>query len=184
MTSHMTKNQENLNNKRQCERSDITVANSSKLKIDCAGDVSMKVNSGKIENNAKLIDVKYVPGLCANLVSVSRLAKMGNRIVFEGDTCKIFNANRELIATAILENDLYRLQCQVKQVQNEEKAMIACVDFNVWHRRMGHICDDNLIKVKNSTIGVNFVPDKTGFCKSYLEGKQSRASFPKLCTDN
>lgn len=119
-TSHLTNNIDALIDKRSCERSDITVANNEKLKIECAGQVTMSVCSGEHECEAKLTDVKYVPNLCANLVSVRQMTKMGNRIVFEGDTCEIFNANRELMATASVVNGLYRLNCKVKLNQREE----------------------------------------------------------------
>lgn len=86
------------------------------------------------------------------------MAKRGNKVVFEGKTCEIFNRNRELISVSKMVNAFYPLDCIVNATQHNETAMVAVKMIDIWHRRMGHICDSNLMKAKNSSIGIEFNP--------------------------
>lgn len=179
-TSHMTKSNDLLSNVNSTVSGTITIANSESIDVKSAGDVSINLDTGK---PATLKNVKFVPNICANLVSVSQMAKCGNKVVFEGDTCEIYNSNRDLISVSRMVNDLYPLNCVVNETQVKEKAMVAVKTMDIWHRRMGHICDNNLMKVKNSSIGIDFKPQSDReVCKVCAIGKQSRAPFKEKGT--
>lgn len=171
-SAHMTMNKDYFNTEVVCENSDITIANNNRLRVLSSGNVS--VHLGKMQ--ATLTNVKCVPNLCTNLISVSQMAKNGNRIVFENKVCNIFNKQSQLIATAEMENDLYRLNCNVISTKNNI-ALITADKQNIWHRRMGHICNENLLKVKNATIGIKTIASVENNCKICAMGKQTRASF-------
>lgn len=102
------------------------------------------------------------------------MAKLGKTLVFDKTSCKIFDENKELMATAPLVDDLYKLDCSMDRT---ETALTAKVDQNLWHRRMGHPCDENLNKIKNAVNGVVFSDSASGKCVVCVQGKQSRASF-------
>lgn len=183
-TQHMTKSEHFVHGKQKSEHDQITVANNNKLTVACVGDIPMTLTNGKSKIDSTLKNVKCVPDLCTNLLSVSQMAKKGHSIIFKSDYCHIFDKNRKLIASASMVNDLYRLNGQAKENNstNSEsepyKALIAKTSSAIWHRRMGHICQSNLKKVKNSTIGMecNEIKDKIN-CKVCAIGKQSRAPF-------
>lgn len=125
-------------------------------------------------------NVKFVPELSVNLLSVSQMAKKGKRIVFENNLCQIFDQNRNLIAEATMVNDLYQLNGSANTNPNKSDIALATTTTNsdIWHRRMGHICRNYLINVKNSTTGVTFNPsDLISKCKVCAMGKHSRAPF-------
>lgn len=111
------------------------------------------------------------------MVLVNQMAKLGNCVVFKKNYCKIYNKNHQLIASATLKNDLYQLNWKIIKPKCTESALIAKDSVDIWHRRMGHICHSNLIKVKNSTIGINGVLNEYEHCKICALGKQSRAPF-------
>lgn len=78
-------------------------------------------------------------------MSVCQLTQNGNKVVFEKNICQIFSKKGDLIGKAFMCNGLYRLNCDV--FASDEKALIANESSNLWHRRLGHICNENLRSV-------------------------------------
>lgn len=79
--------------------------------------------------------------MCTNLLSVSALSKQGKSIVFDEKGAKILNQNKELIATASIVDNMYKLNCDVETVFFGKSGR---VHQNMWHRRLGHIGFENL----------------------------------------
>ena len=52
-------------------------------------------------------NVKYVPNLCSNLISVRKMTKNGKKVIFEVTTCRILNENYTLVTSATVYNALY-----------------------------------------------------------------------------
>lgn len=76
-----------------------------------------------LRNNGRTVrlkDVLYVPGLCANLISVSQVIKNSNSVVFEDEKCIVYNSRDEIIATASLVDDVYKLDRSVSLPTTEE----------------------------------------------------------------
>lgn len=174
-TRHMIKDREFVLNKKNALHKEVIVADSSKAAVECAGEVKLNFSTGV---KATLRDVECVPSLCANLVSVSQMTAKGNRVVFEKNYCNIFDDENSLIANATLIDGLYRLNCAVVKPSESERANFAKNNQNLWHRRMGHICDDNLLRTRNATVGLNFSGKSDGKCVICIEGKQTRRPFP------
>lgn len=140
-TTHMTMNESVLVNKKAVLDKEVIVANNSKLKANCAGDMSVILDNGKVKSKATFKDVTYVPNLCANLLSVSCMATKGNKIVFKNDTCEIFNTNRDLIGTATLVNGLYRLNYEQNQSEkSDDIVLIASESHEMWVTFATKIC--------------------------------------------
>lgn len=83
-----------------------------------------------------------------------------------------------VIGRANLVDGLYRLNCEVIKPRESNKALVTKCDQNTWHRRLGHICDENLKRVMKSTIGVNCSDKSSEKCITCIKGKQTRCSFP------
>lgn len=176
-TAHMTNDNELLFNKHKITNKEVIVANKTKIPVKCAGDVKLSCNVGNKQFNAVVENVEHVPDLCANLLSVRQMTKIGNKIVFENDDCKILDKERQIIATANAMDDLYRLNFDSIDIPNEsESAMAVLSSSSLWHRRMGHICDENLNKVKNASLGIDFVSVKHDKCVTCIKGKHLRES--------
>lgn len=176
-TSHMTNTKSILRNIKKVSEKHVVVANNEKMAIEGAGDVNVVLHSGKKETNAYLRNVEYVPEMSVNLISVRQMTLKGNKVLFKDDICQIFNQEDELIATADVVNNLYKLNCEVN-VNKNENAFIASDDFKLWHRRLAHICENNLKKVMGASKGVQCnggaLDEKCVVC---IKGKQTRASF-------
>ena len=87
-----------------------------------------------------MTDVLYVPDLSINLLSVSRIALHGNKIIFDDAGCSIVNGDvfydpNTIIATESLSDGIYRLNRKEKEI-----SFVTQVEpiSNLWHRRLGH----------------------------------------------
>lgn len=155
-STHMTHCESILTDKRTVTGKEVTVANNSTVEVKCAGNVKLSCSAEEKTVSTVIHNVEHVPDLCANLLSVRQMIKKGNKVVFENDECKIFDRERNLIATANVVDDLYRLNCKVGIPNKSESAMTVSSKFDLWHRRLGHICNENLKNVQKSSIGVDF----------------------------
>ncbi|XP_071577889.1 uncharacterized protein [Temnothorax nylanderi] len=81
-SSHVT-NQENcLQNKRKCTDTSILVANNSAVNVESIGDVTIPVLTGRGVEEITAKEVMYVPGSAANLLSVSEMVNKGLSVIF------------------------------------------------------------------------------------------------------
>lgn len=70
---------------------DVHLANGEHMEVMGSGEVSVKLTNGGL---LKLKDVKYIPKLKNNLISVSQLDKCGYKVVFEGGSWRIVKGAR------------------------------------------------------------------------------------------
>lgn len=169
---HLTANKQWLVNTRNPDLSQITVANRSKIDVECAGDVQIKTRTNR-EHRILLKGVQYVPGLTTNLLSVCQLINNGNRVCFGENGCKIYNPENVLVATASLNNNVYKLDVC-------ESVCFQAVSSDIWHQRLGHINDSYLNKTAKLVDGLIYKGQaNTQNCEVCCKGKQARLPFPK-----
>lgn len=167
----------------------VTVANNAKMEIECSGDVHMKF---KDNMNITMKNVLYVPELCTNLVSVSQMIRNGNKVVFEDKRCVISNESGDIIATATLIDDMFKLDCSLFTIKKNENMVTAQmkktlftaqstavpIESNIWHRRLGHVAMDKLNRMQHVAHGINVNNCKVNErCITCAKGKQTRSSF-------
>jgi hypothetical protein len=118
----------------------ITFGNDAPGKIKGKGMVSLSNGKGKAQ------DVLLVDGLKHNLLSVSQMCDRGCEVVFTSKDCKIKSVNSgQVVAKGIrTENNVYVLK------ENREECHLRKHDESwLWHRRLGHLNFDHLIKLRN-----------------------------------
>ncbi|KAL0860331.1 hypothetical protein ABMA27_009736 [Loxostege sticticalis] len=146
---HLTMHREWLYDEMPPPVSTIKVANDKKLIVKSCGKVDLNVvgENGKIAT-IKVENVLYVPELATNLLSVSQIIKKGCNVQFDKEGSKIFNKDNQLITSAKLINNMYRLNT------HSVPAYISAVkddDSFVWHQRMAHLNFEDLNKLSEST---------------------------------
>lgn len=172
---HLTANESWVKNASYDQKQEIIVANSEKLSVLCSGDVKITTTAGDIDYDITVEDVYCVPSLATNLLSVSQLIRKGNKVSFSDSSCSIYNKNNELVATALLENGVYKVN-----LQNQEHLAASVVSGVTWHRRLGHINKDYLNQMKTAVQGMSFdekVNIGKSSCATCCEGKQCRLPF-------
>lgn len=119
---------------------------------------------------------QFVPGLKCNLLSVSKLAKSGCTITFEGKQCKISKNGKLLFNLKSITNDVYKMNHHALNVNQPVKSK--CI--HEWHQLLGH---RNLIDIKKM---VEFAAnmkiencDHGDTCEICLQCKKTRDPFPQ-----
>jgi hypothetical protein len=130
------------------------------VKIRCAsGAVLVSKGIGYIMG----LPFYYVPGLTANLLSVSLLLDSGMRVVFE-DEVKVEDAQtNEIIMKAYRKENLFMVDIDNKNDRNEKKKNGYGL-LKQWHQKLGHMSIDNIIKMSKE------VPNMPKFIESDKEG--------------
>lgn len=171
-SSHMTPHAQLLSNIQPCNVGEIRSANNAKLKVNGAGNAILKI----CENNVPVKDILHVPGLTANLLSVSHIASNGNSVLFNVNGCTISNSKNEIVAQCKPENGVYKFftgsDGACMQTKQKETAI-------TWHRRLGHIGYQRMQQMRNAVNGIEFNEDDAEIkrCITCAQGKQARIPF-------
>lgn len=175
-TSHMTSSKELFSAVNLKHRSGVVVANGETLMAKGKGDVQVKVTSTVgATTTLTLKDVLWVPGLCANLLSVRKFTNDGLAVGFDQKCVWLEQAGTKTVIGSA-KSGHYQLfgdaKCmKVDECQNEEKL---CV--HQWHRRMAH---RNLYDIKQmAKQGLKIRECKcSNDCEHCLIGKMARKPF-------
>ncbi|KAJ6645813.1 Retrovirus-related Pol polyprotein from transposon TNT 1-94, partial [Pseudolycoriella hygida] len=173
-SSNMTPFGDIVNKKVQCSIKHIATANDSKMKVNCVGSVNLNISDNHIE--AK--EVLHVPELSVNLLSVSKLVKSGNTVVFDMDGCRIYNSFNELVTKCKETSGVYKIRT------DDPKCMYTKVCGNKlvqWHRLLGHLNYQSMLKMRDGAVnGIKFGNDSDLLksCEICPMGKQARLPFP------
>ena len=104
----------------------------------------------------KLIhDVKYVPSLTQNLISVGQLIKGGYSVIFEDGHCNIHDQNCKIMSIKMTPNKMFPLNISQGETG---KALVAKAEngSSLWHLRYGHLNVNGLrlLSKKNMVLGL------------------------------
>lgn len=174
-SSHMTSNRALLSNETISSCSEVVAANSSRMKIECEGDINMRLLQSGRSAEVIVKGVQYVPDLCTNLLSVSAMTKQGKSVLFNENGCRVLNREGKIVATASLVGNMYRLDCDLGSAF---VGKLQRVKQDLWHRRLGHIGHENFKKMCNGIVdGVDCAVQNYEPCAICLKGRQSRFPF-------
>lgn len=128
-------------------------------------------------------DVLRVPDLRTNLLSVSKIADRGYRVVFDREMARVVDKRDRTILTAHRKDGLYylqnieaRAQFRANLVSNKTSKL------EKWYRKMGHLNVRDLVeccrneRVRGMTLGAN---ESDFTCEVCIRGKMTRCPFPK-----
>jgi hypothetical protein len=141
-SKHMTGDKGKFLSLSESKLGTVTFGNDAPGKIKGKGMVSL--SNGK----RKAQDVLLVDGLKHNLISVIQMCDRGCEVLFMSKDCKIkFVNSGQLVAKGIrIENNVYVLK------ENREECHLSKHDERwLWHRRLGHLNFDHLIKIKKNS---------------------------------
>jgi hypothetical protein len=139
-SKHMTGDKDKFMSISKSKTGNVTFGNDEPGKIKGKGMVSLSNSKGKDQ------DVMLVDGLKHNFLSVSQMCDRGCEVVFTSKDCNIKSVNSgQVVAKGIrTKNNVYVLK------EDKEECHIRKHDeIWLWHRRLGHLNFDHLIKLKN-----------------------------------
>ena len=106
------------------------------FKIQGTGNITLKLHDG---NKMLLINVRYVPGLKKNLISLGTLDELGFWYKAEKGSLHVYN-NRNLILCGTKRNGLYVLDgCFHASAKTDTALMINSGNIVLWHLHLSHI---------------------------------------------
>lgn len=175
-SQHMTPNGDLLIESKPISVKEIVTANNAKMKTSRVGKVMLRVNEDEIEVD----DVLHVPGLSANLLSISRMVKNGNTVIFNKDGCTVYNSSNVQVVQLKESDGVYKMRSETVECLLSSELVTSAV---TWHRRLGHINYQDLCKMRNGVVdGIEFPDVANGLknCEVCLQGKQARLPFKKV----
>ena len=124
-----------------------------------------------------LTNVRYVPDLKKNLISLGTLDSLGYSYLAKNGVMKISKA-----AMVIMKGNLYKLLRDTGDTITSEAAVSTSTEANddntiLWHMRLGHLGERNMFELHKMNLLKGVKSYKLGFCKYYLYGKQRRVIF-------
>ncbi|KAH9648835.1 hypothetical protein KPL70_025759 [Citrus sinensis] len=150
----------------------VVMGNDAIFKVVGKGIIRLKMLDGMTR---ELANVRHVPDLKRNLISLGMLDKMGCLVKLESGTLKVMRGSMVLMKGS-LSNGLYVLQgtaiTGAVGVSNQslDKTMM-------WHLRLGHMSERGLRELsKQGVLGRDKI-ETLRFCEECLLGKSSRVKF-------
>jgi hypothetical protein len=147
--------------------------NSSKIIGECTIRIGNK--------NKKAQNVLLVEYMKHNLLSVSQMCDQVHKVTFDSQKYEIRReGSGKLVDTAArTSNNIYVLS----EIGNEKCCLGKEYECWLWHRRMGHMHFDNLVKVGKREL-VREIPEITKptntLCKHCQQGKQTKTRFKSM----
>ncbi|GJS07277.1 retrovirus-related pol polyprotein from transposon TNT 1-94 [Tanacetum coccineum] len=147
---HMTPRLDILFDFLECDGGSVQLGDNRECKIRGIGKVRVQLKDG---SSFVLHNVRYIPELKRNLISLGTLEKEGYTIKLQSGKVKVING--ELNASV------------------EEKDSLA----QVWHKRLGHISEAGLQELEKQGLFGQKCLGKLDFCENYVLGKSHQVSF-------
>ena len=173
---HMCPNRDWFVDFRELEGGDVYTANNNPCATTGIGSIRLKNHDGSIRI---LTDVRYVPSLTKNLISVGTLESKGFTVMAKDGVMKVISGALVVMKGIRKNNNLYYYHGStitgiVAAASSDDREIEAT---RLWHRRLGHAGEKSLnILVKQGLLkGVRAC--KLDFCEHCVKGKQTRVKF-------
>ena len=154
------------------DKGSVSFRNKNSAKVLGKGKISLGSKKYLAENVFLVDNMKH------NLLSISQMCDQGHELIFNSKGCKIRKqGSRKLVATTTrTPNNIYVLD----EIESEKCHLGKEDESWLWHRRMGHIHFDNLVKIyKNQAVRnmLEFTKPANFVCEQCQHGKQIRVHF-------
>ena len=173
-TFHMCPELDWFHNIKSYDGGKVYMGDDSTYKITGIGNIKLKMSDGMVRT---LRDVRYIPGLRRNLISLGQLDQYGLSYKAEGGTLKISRGSLVLLK-AVIRDGLYELIWEISMAKGG--SVLVAEDKNkatLWHGRLGHMSEKGLqILSKQGLLNGDKI-NNLDFCEHCIRGKQHRLSF-------
>ena len=177
-TSHMTYDRQALSSFSEIESSVDFGSGSSK--IVGQGTVVLQVRVKGDLRKCTIRNVKYVPTLKYQLLSVRCMAKLGTLTTFDVDAAFLRRkSDSKLVATGSIAGGLYALDT-TSLASGTDVALVA--DLRLWHQRLAHVSMGGIKSMaeRGVVLGVKINPkDSQQDCVGCILGKSHRTPIPR-----
>ena len=153
----------------------VMMGNNAMCKVIGMGNIHLKLHDGTV----RLIrQVRHVPDLKRNLISLGMLDQNGCSIKLECGDLRILNG-LTLIMKGTKRNEVYVLDGEVVTGESSVSVKTNADNTRLWHLRLGHISLKGLKELEKQGVLGNDKIEELDLCEDYVLGKSTRASFKK-----
>jgi hypothetical protein len=149
------------------------MGNDISCKVVGIGSIRIKMFDGSVKI---LTDVRHVPDLRKNLISLGVLDIGGYKSIFQGGFMKVYKGIL-LVLKAKKVGNLFLLEGRTKL---DHATMVSENDndsIQLWHQRLGHMSEQGLKVLTDQKLPPSLKFLKLDFCNHYIYGKQNRQRF-------
>ena len=147
---HMSPYRDHFENYAPIAPKSITAADKRYFQAVGKGDLRIKIPNGPGMTTVLLKDVLHCPDMGLTLVSIGKITAAGYKVIFRGQTCKIYNSKDRVIRQINARNGLYRVDHEVvinTAMTGEAREVLTVEEL---HRRMGHIAPESAKQMVSS----------------------------------
>ncbi|CAI5474950.1 unnamed protein product [Closterium sp. Yama58-4] len=147
------------------------------LEVNGRGTLRLAVDGGPMTINNVLV----VPGLGANLLSVSQLTTKGVHVNIKGAVMTLITSSGRFIGKAHQDGGLFKLVATPNLAS--ANAAVAKPSLEIWYNRYGHLSVSTIRNMATQGVVHRIVADlstneEVEKCSACLEGKMARKPFP------
>ncbi|KAG8502779.1 hypothetical protein CXB51_000565 [Gossypium anomalum] len=156
----------------------VLMGNNASCKIAGVGTIKVKMFDGVVRT---LSDVRYVPELKRNLISLSTLDSKGYRYTAESGVLKISKGSLVVMKGQRKTAKLYVLQGSTV-TGDAAVASSSLSDDDItklWHMRLGHMSENGMVELSKRGLLDGQGICKLNFCEHCVFGKQKRVRFTR-----
>ncbi|KAH9649101.1 hypothetical protein KPL70_025857 [Citrus sinensis] len=151
----------------------VMMSNNAMCKIIGIGNIRLKLHDGTIR---ELKQVRFVPELKRNLISLGMLDQMGYSVKIESGEMVIIKGT-EIIMKGLRKNGVFVLDGEVVTGEVGVSVDANTDKTKLWHLRLGRIGVRGLKELDKQGLLEGDKIDDLEFCESCVLGKATRASF-------
>jgi hypothetical protein len=172
---HMCPNRQWFDTFKSCNAGTVLMGNDARCKAIGIGTIKVRMFDGVVR---VLTNVRYVPDLKKNLISLGTLDSLGYSYSAKDGVMKITKGALLAMKGEKIGN-LYKLLGNT--VTGGAAASISAEPDNddtiLWHMRLGHLGERSMFELHKRNLLKGVKSCKLGFCKYCVYGKQRRVSF-------
>ncbi|KAG8475395.1 hypothetical protein CXB51_031889 [Gossypium anomalum] len=175
-TFHMSPNQDWFTTYETLSEGIVLMVNNASCKIAGVGTIKVKMFDRFVRT---LSDVRHVPGLERNLISLSTLDSKGYKYKAESGVLKISKGSLVVMKGQRKTDKLYVLQGSTV-TSNATVASSSLSDDDItklWHMRLGHMSENGMAELSKRGLLNGKEICKLKFCEHCIFGKQNRVRF-------
>ncbi|KAG8472304.1 hypothetical protein CXB51_034358 [Gossypium anomalum] len=177
-TFHMSPNRDWFTTYETVSEGVVLMGNNASCKIAGVGTIKVKMFDGVVRT---LSDVRYVPKLKRNLISLSTLDSKGYRYTAESGVLKISKGSLVVMKGQRKTAKLYVLQGSTV-TGDAAVASSSLSDDDItklWHMRLGHMSENGMVELSKRGLLDGQGICKLNFCEHCVFGKQKRVRFTR-----
>ena len=151
----------------------VMMGNNAVCRIIGMGNVNLKLHNGKIQ---ELKEVRHVPDLKRNLISLGMVDQSGFSIKIESGKLMITNGTR-IVMEGTKRNEVYVLDGEAITGLFNVSIGFEKDKTKLWHLRLGHMSVKGLMELQKQGVLGDKKIKELDFCEDCVLGKTTRSSF-------